>query len=127
MTISDLRCDFCGRLIATPSEAVRFGYHPGAPQLGDNSGLACALCWADAVGGLGGPAALRSCAVCGEAVTRTRSLHLRRLDSHHTWRLCAGHAARFLNLLRTVEPKLDAATFRFPAALSSAPRESGAD
>jgi hypothetical protein len=117
MTINDLRCDFCGRLLAGPSGAVRFGYHPGAPQFRDNSGLACECCWADAVGRLDESAGTRSCAACGETITRTGSLHLRRLDGGRTWRLCASHAARFLNLLRTVEPKLDPATFRFPGRL----------
>jgi hypothetical protein len=125
MTINDLRCDFCGRLLAVPTGAVRFGYHPGAPQFRDNSGLACESCWADAVDRLDEPAGTRSCAACGEAVTRTGSLHLRRLDGRRTWRLCASHAAQFLNLLRTVEPKLDPATFRFPAvSRSRAARES---
>lgn len=116
MTINDLCCDFCGRLLAAPSGAVRFGYHPGSPQFRDNSGLACEPCWASAVGELDGSAAARSCAACGTAIARTECLHLRRLDGHHTWRLCASHAARFLNLLRTVEPKLDPAAFRFPAS-----------
>lgn len=115
MTINDLRCDFCGRFRCAPNGAVRFGYHPGAPRFRDNSGLACEACWADAVSGLNRSAAVSSCAACGAVLTRTTSLHLRRLDDSHTWRLCAGHAAQFLNLLRTVEPKFDPATFRFPA------------
>lgn len=116
MTITDLRCDFCGSFRAAPGGVVRFGYHPGVPQFRDNSGLACEPCWAAAVSGLDGSAAPRSCAAGGEPVTRTGSLHLRRLDSQRTWRLCASHAVLFLNQLRTVQPKLDPATFRFPAA-----------
>jgi hypothetical protein len=123
MTINDLRCDFCGRQLPAPSGAVRFGYHPGTPQFRDNSGLACEPCWAAGVGQLGEPAAARSCAACGTALTRTECLHLRRLDGGRTWRLCASHAAQFLNLLRTVEPKLDPDTFRFPVV--SRPRASG--
>ena len=121
MTISDLCCDFCGRRLPGPGGAVRFGYHPGTPQFRDNSGLACEPCWADAVGRLDESAATRSCAGCGEAIMRTRSLHLRRLDSSHAWRLCASDAARFLNLLRTVDPKLDPVTFRFPAVSPPGP------
>ncbi len=126
MTINDLRCDFCGSFLAGPSGGLRFGYHPGAPQFRDDSGLACGPCWADAISGLDGAAAIRSCAACGEPVTRTGSLHLRRLDGGRTWRLCASDAALFLNQLRTVHPKLDPATFRFPAA-KSPPRPSHAD
>ncbi|HUZ56926.1 MAG TPA: hypothetical protein VMU94_30955 [Streptosporangiaceae bacterium] len=120
MTINDLCCDFCGRLLAAPGGAARFGYHPGAPQFRDDSGLACGPCWTDAVGQLGEPTA-RSCAVCGKAVTRTECLHVRRLGDRRAWRLCASHAAGFLNRLRTVEPKLDPAAFRFPAASASRP------
>jgi hypothetical protein len=122
MTINDLRCDFCGRPLAAPNGAVRFGYHPGSPQFRDNSGLACEPCWADAIGKLDLLAGARSCAACGTVMARTECLYLRRLDGRHTWRLCAGHAAQFLNLLRTVQPKLDPATFRFPAV--SGPRAS---
>jgi hypothetical protein len=125
MTITDLRCDFCGRPRSGPASGVRFGYHPGAPQFRDNSGLACEPCWAAAVGALDGPAAARSCAACGAEITRTTSLHLRRLDGGRTWRLCATHAAEFLNQLRTVEPKFDPATFRFPAAAPPRPPRTG--
>jgi hypothetical protein len=95
---------------------VRFVYHPGAPQFRDDSGLACEPCWADAVGGFGDSVASRCCAACGEPVTRTQSLHLRRFDDPRSWRLCASDAVDFLNRLRTVQPKLDPAVFRFPAA-----------
>jgi hypothetical protein len=132
MTINDLRCDVCGRMVTGLSGAavgpsapavgsswpgsrdgVRFVYHPGRPELRDASGLACVLCWEEAVRPLGDPVADR-CAACGTAVTRLGSLHLRRYDNPRAWRLCPPHAADFLNRLRTVEPKLDPATFRFP-------------
>ncbi len=113
MTIHDLHCDVCGRFLAGPGSGVRFGYHPGAPALRDNSGLACVGCWAAATRELGAGASGR-CAVCGQPVTRRQSLHLRNLADRRSWQLCAGHAVGFLNQLRTVEPKLDPATFRFP-------------
>ena len=132
MTINDLRCDVCGRMVAGLSgqaagpaapatgsprsdirEGVRFVYHPGRPELRDASGLACGPCWEEAVRSFGGPAASQ-CAACGTGVTRLGSLHLRRYDDPQAWRLCPLHAVEFLNRLRTVEPKLDPATFRFP-------------
>ncbi len=138
MTINDLRCDVCGRLLAGPAArpgasahlaggppgppsvtgrpgGVRFVYHPGRPELRDASGLACLPCWDDAVRRFGAPAPGR-CAVCGARVGRLESLHLRRYDDPQAWRLCAADAAGFLNRLRTVQPKLDPATFRFPFA-----------
>jgi DNA-directed RNA polymerase subunit N (RpoN/RPB10) len=93
---------------------VRFVYHPGTAALRDDSGLACEPCWAEAVRGLDSDAPGR-CASCGKPVTRYQSLHLRRFDDPRSWRLCADDAARFLNQLRTVQPKLDQATFRFPS------------
>lgn len=154
MTINDLCCDVCGSFLSGPSEwpgphgqpdassagqpgpaahagrpgppgGVRFVYHPGAPQFRDDSGLACEPCWTDAVGRLGEPASPRCCAACGEPVTRTGSLHLRRFDDPRSWRLCASDAVGFLNRLRTVQPKLDPATFRFPVpdAPGRVPRE----
>lgn len=143
MTINDLRCDVCGRTLAGlsgwsaqaasspgPDEGltgpvglsglpryaagVRFVYHPGTAALRDDSCLACEPCWAAITLGLDDSAAPRRCARCGQAVSRYQSLHLRRFDEPRTWRLCAGDATEFLNQLRTVEPKLDVATFRFP-------------
>lgn len=139
MTINDLRCDVCGRMLTglsspatgpsapaaeaprpgsgsprlTSRNGVRFVYHPGKPELRDASGLACESCWDQAVRRYGDPAAGR-CAACGTRITRLGSLHLRRYDNPRAWRLCPPHAADFLNRLRTVEPKLDPATFRFP-------------
>ncbi len=144
MTINDLRCDVCGRLLTgladrpdeVPHEStrpdrlpgrpdgVRFVYHPGRPELRDTSGLACQACWDEAVrqfgsqpGQVGQPGrATARCAACGTPVGRLESLHLRRYDDPRAWRLCAPDAVDFLNRLRTVEPKLDPAAFRFPFA-----------
>lgn len=116
MTIVDLRCDVCGRFLPGPDSGVRFVYHPGVPDLRDDSGLTCTNCWHEITGALAKDASPARCAACGEAVTRQRSLHLRRFDDPASWRLCASHAVSFLNALRTVEPKFDPATFRFPAA-----------
>lgn len=122
MTINDLRCDLCGRMLtglsspAAPGSqggGVRFVYHPGKPELRDSSGLACERCWDAAVRPFGEPGGGR-CAVCAITVSRLASLHLRRYDDPRSWRLCAPHAVDFLNRLRTVEPKLDPAAFRFP-------------
>lgn len=96
---------------------VRFVYHPGTAALRDDSGLACEPCWAEAVRGLDDSAAPRRCASCGQPVTRYQSLHLRRFDDPRSWRLCAADATRFLNQLRTVQPKLNQATFQFPSPL----------
>ncbi len=141
MTINDLCCDVCGRFLTGLSRAggrgapgpdgrpglhsrsapddmpgpggVRFAYHPGKPELRDASGLACESCWADAVRPFGDPVS-GHCAACGTPVSRLGSLHLRRSGEPRAWRLCAPHAVDFLNRLRTVQPKLDPATFRFP-------------
>ena len=122
LTVTDLRCDCCGRLTAGPAPAgsaesrtgVRFSYHPGDPRMRDDSGLLCAPCWASWAHDLG-VAAPRRCACCGLEVSRLQSLHLRRLDeAGQAWQLCRLHAAERLNLLRTVEPKFDPQTFRLP-------------
>ena len=132
MTINDLRCDVCGRMLtglggstagpAAPATGsprsgiragVRFVYHPGRPELRDASGLACTPCWEEAVRSFSHPV-IGQCAACGTGVTRLGSLHLRCYDNPQAWRLCPPHAVEFLNRLRTVEPKLDPATFRFP-------------
>ncbi len=122
VTISDLRCDVCDvlltGLIAGPggdscASGVRFSYHPGDPGMRDDSGVLCDACWSAWADGLGEPRA-RVCAMCGAAVTRTSSLHLRRIDTRATWQLCPPHAADLLNQLRTVQPKLDRATFQLP-------------
>jgi hypothetical protein len=128
MTIHDLRCDVCGRFLAGPGSGVRFGYHPGVPELRDNSGLACLACWDAITRELGSMAGGR-CAACRQPVTRQQSLFLRSLADRRSWQLCAAHAVGFLNQLRTVEPKLDPAAFRFPgrgpAAADQGPASAG--
>lgn len=125
MTITDLRCDRCGIFLsgqggpAPASEGpvddpVRFVYHPGRPQLRDTSGLMCAACWAATESWLDGARRPQQCSVCGQRVQREQSLHVHRFNDAQTWRLCRSHAVEFFNRLRTVDPKLDATTFRFP-------------
>jgi hypothetical protein len=118
----DLRCDACGRGlmgIAAPGSAagglaVRFTYHPGDPRMRDDSGTLCAPCWADGTAELGA-AEPQICAVCGTGLTRRSSLHLRRLDVvGPAWQLCGPDAARWLNRLRTVDPKFDPDQFLLP-------------
>lgn len=129
MTISDLHCDACGVFVPQPTGepgsvgGVRFVYHPGRPQLRDTSGLMCTNCWDHVQRWLGPSRHPKQCAACGQAVVRHRSLHLHRFDDAAAWRLCTEHAVQFLNRLRTVQPKLDPATFRFPFA--DAAREDG--
>lgn len=127
MTISDLHCDVCKTFVPGltgssdpvdepgPAGGVRFVYHPGRPQFRDTSGLMCGRCWAEAEQWLGARRS-RQCAVCGAAVERHSSLHVHRFDEASAWRLCAQHSVEFLNRLRTVQPKLDPATFRFPSS-----------
>ena len=115
LTVNDLRCDVCGRFLPGPAATVRFVFHPGAADLRDDSGVACVACW-DALTKPLDVTATAGCAACGEPVPRKQSLHVRRFSDPGSWRLCARHAAGFLNSLRTVEPKLDPATFRFPGA-----------
>lgn len=113
LTIHDLRCDVCGCFLSGPAAGVRFVYHPGLPELRDDSGLACTDCWGTLTRALDATAT-RRCAACTEPVPRRQSLHVREFSQPRPWRLCARHAVGFLNSLRTVEPKLDPATFRFP-------------
>jgi hypothetical protein len=115
MTIGDLRCDLCGQFLAGPAGGIRFVYHPGVPELRDDSGLACVTCWDTVVGSLDITAAAQ-CAACGGPAPRLQSLHVRRFDQPGSWRLCGRHTVSFLNALRTVQPKLNPATFRFPGA-----------
>ena len=118
MTIYDLRCDACGRFLAGPGAGVRFVYDPGLPELRDDSGLACSACW-DRLTGQFVQATAGRCAACDATASRGQSLRLRRFTEPGSWRLCAADAAGFLNSLRTVEPKLDPAAFRFPQAPGS--------
>jgi hypothetical protein len=113
MSIVDLRCDLCGRFLAGPAEGVRFVYHPGVPELRDDSGLTCEPCWTALVRDFDTTASTR-CAACARPVQRGECLHVRRHDVPGSWRLCRDHAVGFLNSLRTVDPKFDAATFRLP-------------
>jgi hypothetical protein len=113
VTVIDLRCDVCGCFLSGPAAGVRFVYHPGVPALRDDSGMACSACWNNLTHGLDLTPTGR-CAACGEPAPQKRSLHVRRFSEPGSWRLCAGDAAGFLNSLRTVEPKLDPATFQFP-------------
>jgi hypothetical protein len=113
LNIHDLRCDVCGCFLPGPAAGVRFVYHPGAPELRDDTGMACVACWGSLTKALDLTAA-RGCAACGEPAPRRQSLHVREFSQPGSWRLCARHAAGFLNSLRTVEPKLDPAAFRFP-------------
>jgi len=115
MTISNMSCDICGRFIEGPASGIRFVFHPGAAELRDDSGLTCVPCW-EAVESRVDVTATGRCAACNEPVPWRRSLHVRRADTPGSWRLCASHAVAFLNSLRTVQPKLDIAEFRFPAA-----------
>ena len=85
MTIYDLSCDVCGRLLAGPGTGVRFVYHPGVPDLRDDAGLACHSCWAAITGTFGETAVPGRCAACGQPVTRRESLHLRRFDDPRSW------------------------------------------
>ncbi len=113
MTIHDLRCDGCGSFLAGPAAGVRFVFHPGVPELRDDSGMTCSACWDRLTGHLV-QAATGRCAACGDPASRGESLHLRGFTDHQSWRLCATDTVGFLNSLRTVQPKLDPATFRFP-------------
>ncbi|MEZ5116608.1 MAG: hypothetical protein R2737_10105 [Candidatus Nanopelagicales bacterium] len=126
MTVMNLRCDGCDRLLGGPLPAdadlvpggvlgVRFAYHPGDVALQDSAGLACPDCWLRWTEGLQHREAGR-CSACGAVCGRWEALHLRRSGADEHWRLCAPHAAEFLNRLGTVEPKLDPATFRMPFA-----------
>ncbi len=123
MTVADLRCDRCGRLLAGPGDeasrdgpfGIRFLYHPGDPLLRDDSGLMCQPCWDGTTRWLGSERPEGRCAVCAEPAGRRTSLHLHRAGDPIGWQLCTGHAVEFLNGLRTVEPKLDPQTFALPA------------
>lgn len=125
MTVTDLHCDRCERLLAGPGSAVltgpygmRFVYHPGDPRLSDDSGLLCRDCWAAIETRFGSTRPLNRCAVCDTPVERFGSLHLRGAGEARSWQLCIPDAVGFLNELTTVTPKLDPATVRFPGPVS---------
>lgn len=121
MTMSDLLCDHCGKALVGPVGGgvgdgahlgVRFAYHPGDRALADSTGLLCVTCWDDTETWLGSPDPEPRCTRC--AVDLDRSLFVKRVGGPVSWRLCDEHAVAFLNRLRTVQPKLDPETFRWP-------------
>lgn len=122
MTITDLRCDRCGTPLAGPEAlsgaggrlGVRFAYHPGVPTLKDDSGLMCEACWASTSEWLGAPSA-DTCSRCRAPFDEGKLVVLRPGELV-AWQLCRVDALEFLNGLRTVDPKLDASSFTFPAA-----------
>lgn len=122
MTIYDLRCDRCGVVLVGPAmtvtptghHGVRFRYHPGAPELGDDAGLLCETCWQDCETWLGA-SATGSCSRCGADLRSTPALTVSAGGDLTGWLLCTTHACELLNSLRTVDPKLDPATFRLPS------------
>ncbi|HET9081200.1 MAG TPA: hypothetical protein VFO01_11890 [Trebonia sp.] len=118
LTVNDLRCDLCGQFLSGPAAGVRFVFHPGVPELRDDSGMACVACW-DALTRTLDLTAASGCAACGDPAPRRQSLHVRRFSQPGSWRLCARHTVSFLNSLRTVTPKLDPAAFRFPGTPES--------
>lgn len=123
--MSNLRCDRCALPVsglvdpeaaasdARPGLGVRFSYHPGDVSLVDDSGLVCRSCWQEWTGPLGDPESF-VCAICSRRLAREESLFLRPVGAQVAWQLCAPHAVDQLNQLRTVEPKLDRASFRLP-------------
>lgn len=134
MTVTDLHCDRCERLLAGPGAevlqgpyGVRFVYHPGDPRMSDDSGLFCRDCWATTSERFGPERPMNRCAICDAKVERFTSLHVRGAGEAKSWQLCVAHAAAFLNELSTVQPKLDPATLRFPGPMpESAPLEESA-
>lgn len=125
MTVTDLHCDRCERLLAGPGSdvltgpyGVRFVYHPGDPRLSDDTGMLCRDCWAQVETRFGATRPRNRCAVCDVPVERFGSLHLRGAGEARGWQLCVSHAVEFLNALATVTPKLDAATVVFPGPVT---------
>lgn len=132
MTIFDFRCDRCGAGLAglqgvgptadSPRAGIRFRYHPGDPALGDDGGLMCPPCWSEASSGLADPDPQR-CAACGADLRGRPALQLSQMDQLRAWALCTGDALDWLNRLRTVDPKLDPATFVLPAVPDGMPAD----
>jgi hypothetical protein len=128
VTIYDLRCDRCDRALVGPATStlapgahgVRFRYHPGAPELGDDAGLLCQACWAAHTEWFGAPV-LGRCSRCGTDLRAAPALVVSGEGDLAGWQLCTAHALDFLNSLRTVEPKLDPATFRLPVIPTGTP------
>ncbi|HET6953027.1 MAG TPA: hypothetical protein VFI47_21785 [Acidimicrobiales bacterium] len=125
MTIYDLRCDRCDAVLvgpATPTpgggvRGVRFRYHPGAPELGDDAGLLCEACWHDCAAWFGAQV-IGQCSRCGVDLRAAPALVVSAVGELAGWLLCTADALEFLNSLRTVEPKLDPRTFRLPVAMT---------
>lgn len=128
MTIYDLRCDRCDRALVGPAAStpapgargVRFRYHPGAPELGDDAGLLCEACWTACAAWLGARV-LGRCSRCGVDLRAAPVLVVSGGGDLSGWLLCTAHALELLNSLRTVEPKLDPATFRLPVVPTGTP------
>lgn len=123
VTIYDLRCDRCDNVLVGPAaptpaagrRGVRFRYHPASPVLGDDAGLLCEACWNDSTTWFGAQVIGR-CSRCGVDLRTAPVLVVAETGDLAGWLLCTTHALEFLNSLRTVEPKLDPATFRLPMA-----------
>jgi hypothetical protein len=120
MTVYDLCCDRCGTPLAGPERTatgalagVRFQYHPGVPDLGDDAGLVCRRCWELTFAWLG-PRHPTACSRCEADLRGRPSLFVHHHGDLFPWRLCGDDAVEFLNALLTVDPKLDPATFRLP-------------
>lgn len=129
MSISDLRCDQCGRSLVGLGNGdadddwlgVRFVYHPGDAKLRDDSGLLCRRCWAETSEWLGEPRlGPGPCPRCDTPAAGAARLHVSCPGDLESWQLCRRHAVEFLNRLRTVDPKLDAATFVLPTPVDEA-------
>ena len=120
MTVYDLCCDRCGVPLSGPEGAhvgaltgVRFQYHPGFPELGDDAGLVCRRCW-ELITSWMGTRRAATCSRCGADLQAAPSLFFHHHGDLLAWRLCRDDALEFLNTLRTVEPKLDPDTFQLP-------------
>ncbi len=119
MTIHDLGCDVCGRMLAgletdlqdSPARGTRLLVHPGDPKRHDNSVLVCTEpCWERLRADLGPQDREDVCAMCREAVAFQGSLHvmvmLQKFGANPTWQFCRRHGAEFLNNFLFVQPKL---------------------
>lgn len=133
MTVSDLRCDVCGRSLTGSAildseaggAAVRLMVHPGDPLYKDDSVLLCLECWGAMRERIGEPGRADRCAVCQAPVVYEESLHVLemtgRLGEAPLWQFCRGHALDVMNGFRFVEPKLGPGDLRLRADFTSAP------
>ena len=126
MTISDLCCDFCGRLLAGSAwleegdaGAIRLFVHPGDPLLRDDQPLLCRVCFAQLGEWIGAPDRADVCAVCGAALTYTGSLHVLemtgRIGEAPAWQFCRPHGVEILNRFRFIDPKMTPADLALKA------------